>query len=118
MKKVLFGLLAFVVIIGGLGYGWYKTSYGGTERYVKITEDGRKKVIKADSGERFTDYEYEMTAYDKKGDEKEVSFTAQHNLRKNAYLKLIDNKVKGITSWEEVQEKDLPSKAKEKLNQN
>ncbi|MEY8458672.1 YxeA family protein [Lactococcus ileimucosae] len=116
MKKVLFGLLAFVVIIGGLGYGWYKTSYGGAERYVKITEDGREKTIKADSGERFINYEYKLTSYDKKGNEKEVSFTAQHNLRKNAYLKLTDNKVKGITSWEEVQEKDLPSKAKEKLN--
>lgn len=46
MKKVLFGLLAFVVIIGGLGYSWYNTSYGGTERYVKITEDGRKKSLK------------------------------------------------------------------------
>ncbi len=46
MKKVLFGLLALAVVIGGLGYGWYKSSYGGTERYVKITQDGSKKVGK------------------------------------------------------------------------
>lgn len=43
MKKVLFGLLALAVVIGGLGYGWYKSSYGGTERYVKITQDGSEK---------------------------------------------------------------------------
>ena len=43
MKKVLFGLLALAVVIGGLGYGWYKSSYGGTERYVKITQDGSER---------------------------------------------------------------------------
>ena len=47
MKKVLFGLLALAVVIGGLGYGWYKSSYGGTERYVKITQDGSEKLEKA-----------------------------------------------------------------------
>ncbi|QPS71248.1 YxeA family protein [Lactococcus garvieae] len=116
MKKVLFGLLALVVIIGGLGYGWYKSSYGGAERYVKITQDGTKKEGKTDSGERYVDYVYKIPSYDKNGVKKEVTFNAQHNLRKEAYLKLTDNKVKGITSWEEVQQKDVPAQAKDKLN--
>ena len=54
MKKVLFGLLALAIVIGGLGYGWYKSSYGGTERYVKITQDGVKKDEKSVSGERMS----------------------------------------------------------------
>lgn len=116
MKKVLFGLLALAVVIGGLGYGWYKSSYGGTERYVKITQDGLEKIGKSDSGERMVSYEYKLPSYDKNGEGKDISFTATHNLRKDAYLKVTDNKVKGVTNWEEVQKNDLPSKAKDKLN--
>ena len=97
MKKVLFGLLALAVVIGGLGYGWYKSSYGG-------------------SGERMVSYEYKLPSYDKNGEGKDISFTATHNLRKDAYLKVTDNKAKGVTNWEEVQKNDLPSKAKDKLN--
>lgn len=52
----------------------------------------------------------------KNGEAKDVSFTATHNLRKEAYLKVTDNKTKGVTNWEEVQKNDLPSKAKDKLN--
>lgn len=115
MKKVLLGLLAFVLIIGSLGFGLYKSRYGGTERYVKITKDGSTLVTKTDSGERYVYYEYKLNSYDKNGEEKGVTFTATHNLRKNAYLKLTDNKVRGITNWEEVQQKNLPNKAKDKL---
>ena len=116
MKKVLFGLLALAIVIGGLGYGWYKSSYGGTERYVKITQDGVKKDEKSDSGKRTVSYEYKLPSYDKNGEGKDISFTATHNLRKDAYLKVTDNKAKGVTNWEEVQKNDLPSKAKDKLN--
>ncbi len=41
----------------------------------------------------------------KNGESKDISFTAGHNLRKEAYLKVTDNKTKGVTNWEEVQKK-------------
>ena len=83
---------------------------------MKITQDGAKKVGKSDSGKRTVSYEYNLPSYDKNGEAKDVSFTATHNLRKEAYLKVTDNKTKGVTNWEEVQKNDLPSKAKDKLN--
>ena len=41
-------------------------------------------------------YEYNLPSYDKNGEAKDVSFTATHNLRKEAYLKVTDNKTKGV----------------------
>lgn len=49
---------------------------------------------------------------------KRVTFMADHNLRKEAYLKLTVNSVKGVTSWEEVKKSEVPKEALKKLNNN
>lgn len=46
---------------------------------------------------------------------KVIKYTADHNLRHDAYLKLTYNNVKGVTNWQEVKSKDLPQKAAEQL---
>lgn len=116
MKKILIGLIVIIVIIGGSGYAWYKSAYGGTSYYVKITADGKKTESRDDAGRIYYRYEYNQKAYDKAGVEKQIEFTADHNLRHDAYLDLTYNKTKGVTTWNEVQKSDLPVKVEAKLN--
>lgn len=115
MKKVLIGLVGFIIVICGLGYGWYQMSYGGTQYYVQIRQDGEKKIEKSDTGEKFDFYYYHQNAYDKNGKSKMVLFSADHNLKHDAYLKLTYNAKKGVTSWEEVKESQLPSPTEKAL---
>lgn len=44
-----------------------------------------------------------------------MNFTGDHNLRLDAYLRLVYNDKKGVTSWEEVQKQDVPQKALNKI---
>lgn len=118
MKKIFFGILALIVLIGGSGFAWYKVTYGGGTYYVQITKDGKEKSGRTDSGDKYTEYIYDINSYQKDGKEKKVNFMASHNLRKEAYLKLTVNSVKGITSWEEVKKADVPKEALKKLNNN
>nr|WP_315024420.1 YxeA family protein [uncultured Aminipila sp.] len=58
-------------------------------------------------------YEYVLTCYDEKGKEKSLSFTTGKKLREEAYVKLYDAPLRGVTYWEEIGEKDLPEKVKD-----
>lgn len=69
---------------------------------------------KTQSGSVWHGYGYKEKVYNNAGQEKTLDFTATHNLRHEAYLKLTYNKQKGVTNWEEV--KKLQSqKALDKL---
>lgn len=50
MKKILFGIIALIILIGGSGFAWYKVTYGGGTYYVQITKDGKEKEVSDDSG--------------------------------------------------------------------
>ncbi|EFS02195.1 conserved hypothetical protein, partial [Listeria seeligeri FSL S4-171] len=50
------------------------------------------------------------------GEEEKMSFTANKNLRKDAYLKLYYKPIKGVTTFEEVSLDKIPSKAADKLH--
>ena len=117
MKKILFGIIALILVVGGAGFAWYKVSYGGGTYYVQITKDGKEQQDTA-NGQKYTRYSYQMNSYKKDGKEKEVEFTADHNLRKEAYLELTVNSVKGVTSWEEVKKAEVPKEALKKINSN
>ena len=110
MKKIFFGIVALILIIGGAGFAWYKVTYGGGTYYVQITKDGKEKSGRTDSGDKYTEYIYDINSYQKDGKEKKVNFMADHNLRKEAYLKLTVNSVKGVTSWEEVKKQRFSKK--------
>ncbi|WP_321384977.1 YxeA family protein [uncultured Enterococcus sp.] len=120
MKKTLTGLGIFAAISGILIFGinfamnkYMEENYGGPSYYTKINGDPVASGI-AD-GTQF--YEYDQVSYDEKGIEKTVHLKEyrQKPLRKSAYLKMVVNDEKGVTSWEEVNEKDLPNSVKEKL---
>lgn len=53
-------------------------------------------------------YDYKLTAYNKKGKEKMLEFSAGKQLREGAYLQLYYTKLRGVTHWEEVTFEELP----------
>lgn len=106
----------FVFVIGGLRIA-DKMIMGGDSYYVQITNDGEKEADKDGRDEVTIKYKYTLSGYDKSGSEKTLKFYGQQPrpLRKGAYLKVTWNERKGVTSYEEVKQKDLPKLAKEKL---
>ncbi|WP_165005746.1 YxeA family protein [Enterococcus sp. ZJ1668] len=118
MKKFLIGILA-VIVIGFAGVQIAEhVVMGGDDYYVQITTDGQKEVVKEDNGQEYINYKYIVTGYDEDGKEKQLEFTGQQDrpLRKSAYLKVTWNKKKGVTSYEEVKQSDIPKTAEKKLN--
>ncbi|MEK4712394.1 YxeA family protein [Sporosarcina sp. FSL K6-1540] len=118
MKKVFAAIAIIVVIIGFLialrSVGFNRL--GAESYYVQITESSTKLEDQSPSGELYVRYEYTLPAFDKKGNEKEFTFTGDHELRKDAYLELFIKKGKGVTSYQEVKKEEIPAKAKDMLN--
>ena len=111
MKKILAGLIAFLLITGATTYSWYKISYAGTSCYVQINNDGKKTIEKGHENNVWHGFSYKEKVHEKSGKEKVLEFTSTHNLRKQAYLKLTYNKGKGVTNWEEIKKSEVPKKA-------
>ncbi|MBA3925980.1 YxeA family protein [Listeria rustica] len=119
MKKLMIALIVIVIIIGGglLAMRFINFNRIGADTYyVKIETDGKKTSGQASDGSTYTDYNYDFTGYNEDGKEKQVELTAQKNLRKGAYLEVFVKDDKGVTSYQEVKQADIPKKAAEKLN--
>ncbi|GAB2027082.1 YxeA family protein [Lactovum odontotermitis] len=115
MKKMLVAFAAAVLVIAGGIYGWKTLTYGGSTYYSQITSAGQMSKEKFDNGETFYRYKYDQAAYQKDGSEKVLNFTADHSLRKDAYLKITYNKSKGVTDWREVQKSEISAAALAKI---
>ncbi|MGO2082490.1 YxeA family protein [Vagococcus sp.] len=118
MKKILLGLLLAFIFIGGPSY-WYYINYSTTPYYTKINQPGKRHYDTVDGNEnkKLYSYEYQLDSFDHEGNLKKVTFNSfgDRELRKNAYLKIKLNSKKGVMSWEEIQENELPQKASEQL---
>lgn len=121
MKKLLITLLILVTLIlvaGGAIYYLISRTYDGVPYYVKITEVGTK----IQEGPYY-DYIYNLPAYNEKGEAYKkdgnelVEFRGNKDrpLKMNAILRLTINDTKGVTSWEEVELKDVPQVVKDIL---
>lgn len=131
MKKITTVLVIVLVSILFLGVAeknnWFNIKHLGHEEYfVQITEDGEKVSVveKTENGDKVSNdlyrYNYEMSAYNKEGEEIKVRFDANKNLKINAFLSIetisqSTKKINGIASYKEVQENELPEKVKEKF---
>ncbi|MBC1475593.1 YxeA family protein [Listeria grandensis] len=117
MKKLLIALIVLIIIGGGLLALRFINfnQIGADTYYVKITTDGKTTSGRASNGQAYTDYNYNLPGYDENGKEKEMAFIAQKNLRKDAYLEVFWKEDKGVTSYKEVKQTDLPKKAADKL---
>lgn len=82
---------------------------GADEYYVEIQSEGE-----ANTEQGNTRYEYEMNGYNEDGEEKNLIFTSNHELRQNAYLRIYVKKDEVIT-YEEVETDDIPNKAQQLL---
>jgi uncharacterized protein (TIGR01655 family) len=119
MKNFLIGLVVVVLALGGGALWFYKTNYTGQDYYVKITTDGTEKTVDGDNGGEFKQYEYNLTAVNKDGEKKEVSFDTVLDagpIRKGAFLKVEVHKGGSVLNWEEVQKEDVPTKALSVIN--
>ncbi|PFD40048.1 hypothetical protein CN285_15145 [Bacillus cereus] len=114
MKRYI-ALFSILVVFASLLVGCDINRLGKDEYYVQITVDGKEYNGKATNGEKYKDYQYKLTGFDKDGKEKELEFTAQKNLRKEAFLRVYHSDKKGVSAWEEVKKDELPAKVKEKL---
>ncbi|WP_459501664.1 YxeA family protein [Bacillus sp. C1] len=115
MKKYI-ALFSILVVFASLLAGCDLNRIGTDEYYVQITADGKEGISQSNSGEKYKQYEYKLTGFDKEGKEKELEFTAPKNLRKEAFLRIYYSEKKGVKSWEEVKKDELPAKVKEKLS--
>ncbi|MTD38712.1 YxeA family protein [Erwinia sp. CPCC 100877] len=116
MKKIVTFLLPFILLLAGAWFG-YNYYFGGKDYYTRITTTGEVKSGNFANGEKYTEYNYKQTAYDKNGKKtvQEMREVRDKPLRINAYLKLKVNPRKGVLSWEEVSEQEVPKKALAKL---
>ena len=115
MKKILIGLVALLAILMGAGFMWYQSNYGGQAYYVQIKADGKEITDLTSDGEKMKRYEYQQIGYSDKGAAQSLTYTASHNLKQKAYLKITYNKSKGVTSWNEVQADKVPKLARDKI---
>jgi len=118
MKKLIIPVLALFVL--GIGFLIFMKNInvnriGADQYYVQIKGKGVEKVDKTDSGEKITWYEYTLSAFDKDGEEKKLTFTASKQLREEAYLCLYVKGETKVTSYNEVKKGDLPEKVKGKF---
>lgn len=117
MKKLMVfgGILAFLVI----GFIIFLQNVNihrlGTDQYYVQVQEGTRMENKANDGKKYIQYEYILEGFDKEGVAKTLTFTAQKELRKEAYLRIYVKK-SGVSSYQEVQASELPVQAKQKLD--
>lgn len=116
MKNVLSFVVPFVLLTAGVWFG-YNYYFGGKDYYTQITSPGEVQTGKFSTGEKYTEYGYTQTAFDKNGKKtvQKLREIRDQPLRINAYLKLKVNPRKGVLSWEEVPENKVPKTALDKI---
>ncbi|MGG3279121.1 YxeA family protein [Paenibacillus solani] len=117
MKKAIITLAVVVIVLVGFVVFIQNVNLnriGANQYYVQINQDGKRMENKSDSGEKYVSYEYTLEGFNSKGEEKSLTFTANKELRKDAYLRVY---VKGndVSSYQEVQVGEMPEQAKQKL---
>lgn len=112
MKGKAFAVVAFVIIlIVCLGGGLYYLQNYNKVYYTKIDNSKIKELSSSDDMK----YEYKLDCYNENGTKRKLSFKTSRELREGAYLSL-EVRSFGVHKWEEVEFKDLPKKAQEKIN--
>ncbi|MED2777022.1 YxeA family protein [Bacillus thuringiensis] len=105
-------LVVFMIVLTGCS----SIKRAGTEEYyVQINTNGKEVIHEGNGGEKFKRFEYELKGLNENGEEKELKFDAEKNLRKEAFLRVFYSKEKGVKTWEEVKKEEIPKKARERL---
>ncbi|MCM3110632.1 YxeA family protein [Lederbergia lenta] len=99
-------LIGAVLVLGKIDFN----RMGKANAYYHVDIPASVEESKLDSGEIIKRYLYTGAAYKENGEEIKVEFTAAKQLREGAYLKLYLNKGNNVTSYDEVQQLDIPKK--------
>lgn len=116
MKKIIgIVLLTGIISLGGIAAYMVHSQRSGVEYYVQLTQEGMKKGKQYDA-ETVT-YDYHETGVNEEGEVKELEFSSfiARPLRKDSYLVLVYNENNGVVSYREVEKREIPEKAMEKL---
>lgn len=114
--------IATIVVILALVLGalaWWLVSEVPNGTYYTQVDNTRIENLEPTGG--FVDFtggmplSYKLPAYDESGNEKEISFGVERELRDDAYLKLTVVPIRGVMEWTEVQFDEIPEKAQEEL---
>ncbi|WP_152658112.1 YxeA family protein [Oceanobacillus sp. CFH 90083] len=111
MLSVVLLFVAAIVVLATVDFN----RAGKDHVYVEIDEPAYTEEDRLDTGEVMTTYWYEQPAYTEDGEEIEVTFSAQKELRQGAYLMLYVNKDNEVSSYDEVAEEELPAAVEEVL---
>ncbi len=110
-------VLAVILAIGIAGWWLLSTNMNGTY-YTRIDNErieeleSRGGIIDPTGGMSFL---YELPAYDEQGNERDISFGTERQLREDAYLKLEVVPIRGVVGWGEVGFDELPQKVQERM---
>ncbi|MGX8792531.1 YxeA family protein [Oceanobacillus oncorhynchi] len=118
MKKIMALVIGVVVLFVAAVVVLMTVDFNRTGKdnaYVQIDESAYTEEDKLDNGEVMKTYWYEQSAYTEDGEEIQVEFSAQKELRQGAYLMLYVNKDNEVSSYDEVSEAELPDEVKEAL---
>jgi len=107
-------LLCFLLVAVGIIclLAGLSSAFQRAELYYVQVDNACMKEITPRGG---MDHTYTLPAYNDKGEAKEISFDTNRELREDAFLCLKYNGMRGVISWEEVQEDVVPDAALEGL---
>lgn len=118
-KPAIIAIIVIVVALGAAAIKWglidvmangeFYTQIDNTKVHELHSKGG---VVDPTGGMK---WEYTLASYNEAGDEKEISFGTERQLREGAYLKLTVVPIQGVIGWEEVQFEQMPHKAQEAL---
>lgn len=119
-RKAAGGIAVLLVVIVAVGvFGWWFVSEMPDGTYYTQVDNARTQELESKGGvidpTGGMSIGYTLPAFDEAGDEKEISFGTERELREDAYLKLTVVPIRGVLEWEEVQFDDIPEKAQVKL---
>lgn len=116
-KKLLVALAILLCVLGVLaaavGILFEGTNQAAEDWYVQI-DNSLVTEITPHGG---MNYRYTLTAYDNSGKSQTMNFDTSRVLRDGAYIRLAVAPIRGIISWEEVEEDQLPVAVRAQLPQ-
>lgn len=106
-------VIALLVVVAIVAAGWAALSAVTGDGEVRYTKVDNSQMY--DSGDFDMPYEYALSAYDEQGHAQDVTFKTTRELRDGAYLELRVLPLRGVISWEEVQQQDMPQACQDAL---
>lgn len=111
VKKILIAAVVALIVVAG-AVTFYAFSGSSSVYYAQI-DNSKAEESSAKGGvinlKGNLPYSYTLSAYDKNGTEKEITFGTSKELKEGAFICLETMPVRGVVSWAEVQYEDMPA---------